>query len=277
MERKSKFQNKELKMKHSFFPYIGGKLRLSNKIIELIPKHTVYIEVFGGSAKVLLNKSPSKIEIYNDYNKHLANLFYVTSLKFDEFIEKINRIAYSREIFYQFREDVRNSKIKELGDVDLAVKTYYLLHISFSGDLQACSFSLSTVNNKAKIFFRGLDKLYAIQERLRNVVIESLDFRDMLKKYKDKEDTFLYIDPPYYGVSYYNSNFSEKDHKELLSLLKTSKAKWLLSGYANDLYDNMLKDFHRIEIPAVKHSYGVTANSKNKDKPRAIEIIWTNY
>jgi DNA adenine methylase len=264
-------------MKHSFFPYIGGKLRLANKIINLMPKYSIYVEVFGGSAKVLLNKPPSKIEIYNDYDKQLANLFYVTAFKFDEFIEKLNRIIYSREVFYQFREELKNTKIDRLGDVDSAAKTYYLLHISFSGDLQACSFSLSTVNNKAKIFFRGLDKLYAIQERLRNVVIESLDFRDILKKYKDKENTFLYIDPPYYGVSYYNSNFSEKDHEELLSLLKTAKAKWLLSGYANDLYDNMLKDFRRIEIPAVKHSYGVTRNSKNKDKPRATEIIWMNY
>ena len=41
-------------MKHSFFPYIGGKFFLSKKIIELMPNHTVYIEVFGGSAKVLL-------------------------------------------------------------------------------------------------------------------------------------------------------------------------------------------------------------------------------
>jgi Site-specific DNA methylase len=264
-------------MKHSFFPYIGGKFRLADKIIELMPKHDVYIEVFGGSGKVLLNKPPSKIEIYNDYNKQLANLFYVVAMKFDEFIEKINRVIYSREIFYQFREELKNAKIEKLGDVDMAVKTYYLLHISFSGDMQACSFSLSTVNNKAKIFFRGLDKLYAIQERLKNVVIESLDFRDILKKYKDKENAFLYVDPPYYGVSYYNSNFTEKDHIDLLSLLKTAKAKWMLSGYANDLYDEMLKDFHRIELPVVKHAYGVTRNSKGKDKPKAVEVLWANY
>ncbi len=262
---------------HSFFPYIGGKFRLANKIIELMPKHDVYIEVFGGSGKVLLNKPPSKIEIYNDYNKQLANLFYVVAFKFDEFIEKINRVVYSREIFYQLRKELKNAKIDELGDVDTAVKTYYLLHISFSGDLQACSFSLSTVRDKVKTFFRGLDKLYAIQERLRNVAIESLDFRDILKKYKDKENAFLYIDPPYYGVSYYNSNFSEKDHIDLLSLLKTAKAKWMLSGYGNDLYDDMLKEFHRIEIPVVKHAYGVTKNSKGNKKPQAVEVLWLNF
>jgi len=111
-----------------------------------MPKHDVYIEVFGGSGKVLLNKPPSKIEIYNDYNKQLANLFYVVAFK-------LNRVVYSREIFYQFRKELKNVKIDELGDVDTAVKTYYLLHISFSGDLQACSFSLSTVRDKVKTFF----------------------------------------------------------------------------------------------------------------------------
>jgi hypothetical protein len=37
----------------------------------------------------------------------------------------------------------------------------------------------------------------------------------------------------------------------LLNILKQSKAKWLLSGYANPLYDEELKDFYRIEVPAV--------------------------
>nr|AGL03988.1 putative N6 adenine-specific DNA methyltransferase [uncultured virus] len=45
-------------------------------ILKLIPKHEVYVEVFGGSAKVLLNKPPSKIEIYNDYDKKLLSKFY---------------------------------------------------------------------------------------------------------------------------------------------------------------------------------------------------------
>lgn len=202
----------------------------------------------------------------------------MVAFKFEEFIEKVNRIVYSREIFYKFREELKNTNIK-LGDVDAAVKTYYLLYISFSGDMQACSFSLSTVNNKAKIFFRGLDKLYAIQERLRNVVIESLDFRDILRKYIDKEDAFLYIDPPYYGVSYYNSNFAEEDHKELLTIIKTAKAKWILSGYANDLYNTELRDFYRLEIPTIKPSYGITKTNKpiSNKRPKALEILWANY
>ena len=49
-------------------------------------------------------------------------MFYVTAFKFDEFIEKLNRVVYSREIFYKFREELKSVKIDELGDVDAAVK-----------------------------------------------------------------------------------------------------------------------------------------------------------
>lgn len=47
-----------------FFPYVGGKFFMLDVILKLIPKHEVYVEVFGGSAKVLLNKPLSPIEIF---------------------------------------------------------------------------------------------------------------------------------------------------------------------------------------------------------------------
>jgi len=72
----------------SFFPYIGGKYYMLSTLLKLIPKHRIYLELFGGSAKLLLNKEPSKIEVYNDYSKQIANLFYVATFKFDEFYEK---------------------------------------------------------------------------------------------------------------------------------------------------------------------------------------------
>jgi DNA adenine methylase len=250
-------------------------------ILKLIPEHEVYVEVFGGSAKVLLNKPPSDIEIYNDYDKRIANLFYVVAFKFDEFYEKVSRLVFSRASGEHFLKDYHKTKLTELGDVDLAVKTYYLLRTNFSGKMASTySFRLSFGGRKniAKTFFNALSELELIHKRLQHVIIESVDFRNLLSKVVDRENVFIYLDPPYYGTEYhYNPNFSEQDHKDLLNLIKQSKAKWLLSGYANPLYDEELKDFYRIEVPAVKHSYAITMHSQAKEKPKAIEVLWANY
>ncbi len=263
-----------------FFPYVGGKFFMVDVILKLIPKHEVYVEVFGGSAKVLLNKPLSSIEIYNDYDKRIANLFYVVAFKFEEFYDKINKLIYSRALEKQFFEDFRNAKLNELGDVDMAIKTYYLLRVNFSAKINSSSFRVSYKHrkNEAKIFFNGLSELELIHKRLKNVIIECLDFRQLLNKVVHRENIFIYLDPPYYGVEhYYNQDFSEQDHRDLLAILKQAKAKWLLSGYANPLYNEELKDFYRLEIPAIKHSYPITTINQAKERPKAIEVLWANY
>lgn len=266
--------------KLSFFPYVGGKHFMLNTLLKIIPPHRIYVEVFGGSGKLLLNKEPSKLEIYNDYDKRLANLFYVIVFKFDEFYEKVSRLVYSREIYNQIVKDLDNVEIKELGDVNIAVKTYFKLQSSFSGRLNSKVFKITLTERFPKEFFNSLNKLSLIHDRLKNVIIENMDFKKLLKKYKDIEDAFIYLDPPYYGVSnYYNIKFTEENHKEMLNLLKETKAKWLLSGYSNELYNIELKDFYRVEIPLKKHSYALTKNTKHKGntKPIGIEVLWANY
>jgi len=62
-------------MYEKVFPYIGGKYYMLDKLLKVIPSHRIYLEVFGRSAKLLLNKEPSQIEVYNDYSKQIANSF----------------------------------------------------------------------------------------------------------------------------------------------------------------------------------------------------------
>jgi DNA adenine methylase len=266
----------------SFFTYAGGKSRLVDIIIKLIPEHSIYVEPFGGSAKVLLNKAPSKIEVYNDADLRLSNLFYTVAFKFKEFEEKVNRLAYSRVLFRKFFKELKlkDLTLEELGDVDLAVKTYFMIKASFGGDITANSLKVSHTKNEAKAYFNSLKHLEAIHNRLKNVIIENLSYGKILEKYSKREDAFIYLDPPYMGTEhYYDAKFTLEDHKNMLSMLKQSKAKWLLSGYANDLYDYELKEFYRIEISSVKSLYGITEANKHltKERPKATEILWANY
>jgi len=76
--------------------YYGGKVRLAEWIISHFPKHTTYIEPFGGGAAVLLNKPRSKNEIYNDKDNWVVNFFWVLREQWDEFIHKATLLEASK-------------------------------------------------------------------------------------------------------------------------------------------------------------------------------------
>jgi DNA adenine methylase len=259
---------------------MGGKHYLLKTLLKIIPPHRIYVEPFGGSAKLLLNKEPSRIEVYNDYDKHIANLFYVVVFKFEEFYEKISRSVYSRAISNQITEEIKKTEITELGDVDLAVRTYIKLQTSMLGQLKSTSFKISFEDRKPVEYSTSIERLKIIHERLKNVTIECTDFKKIIKSYKDIEDAFIFIDPPYFGVEhYYNVKFTLEDHKALLELLKDAKAKWLLAGFDNELYNTELKDFYKIDTLSYmptrvsKGSKNSTTNKKQAPK----EVLWSNY
>ena len=54
------------KQMRSPITWCGGKGLLVTKLLELMPEHKVYVEVFGGGASLLFGKKPAKVEIYND-------------------------------------------------------------------------------------------------------------------------------------------------------------------------------------------------------------------
>ena len=59
-------------------PWIGGKRRLVKHILPLIPSHQCYVEPFaGGAALFFLKPDKAKVEVLNDINGDLINLYRV--------------------------------------------------------------------------------------------------------------------------------------------------------------------------------------------------------
>lgn len=256
--------------------YVGGKYYLVKTLLQLIPPHEVYVEVFGGMANLLFNKEPSKVEVYNDIDGELVNLFKVVRDKIDEFEKKFDFILYSRQIYREFLHDYKRGKHYQYDDVERAFRYFYLLNASFSGKIGG-GWGHSKIINHTCAFVSKIERLREYHNRLKNVAIENLDFREILQRY-DSKNTLFYLDPPYYlparrSKKLYQYEMSDDDHRDLLKLVKKLKGKWMLSGYHNELYDQELRDYYYIEKEAVLFSQ----KEKGTNKEKAREVVWFNF
>lgn len=207
--------------------YPGGDTFLLPFLLKMIPPHICYVEVFGGGGVLLLNKPPSKVEVYNDIDGDLVNLFRVVKEKPEEFLRELDLLPYSRQLFYDFRYRLKEEK----DPVKRAVMYFYVIRASHFGCMRG--FGISKVSNTALKFFNAIDDVREVHQRLRNVVVEQLDFRECIKRY-DSKNTFFYCDPPHLYIltekrdDYYQVSFSEEDYMDLLRLLEKIEGKFLL-------------------------------------------------
>lgn len=212
-------------MIHSVISRQGGKSRLVKQIIPLFPDdNKFYAEVFGGAAWVLLNKNNCLIEIFNDIDGNIVNLFRIIRDFPGEFASRLNYDLVARETFDKYKE----IDLQYLDPFDRAVKYYYVYCNSFSSDLSTF-IKRDRITNPNRFIKRLPTLLERFSERMESVVIENLDFKEFFNKYNGKEWLY-YLDPPYYGVEGYTQPFQEEEHKDLANLLVNQfEGKFVLS------------------------------------------------
>lgn len=240
-------------IKRPLLDYFGGKWRIADKIISNLPAHKSYVEVFGGAASVLFKKQPSKNEIYNDINSEVYNLFVVLRNSSEELRKLLALTPYSREEYYSCRE-VSNNPIEQARRT--IVKSWFGIGDSLDNET-GFRVSLSQGGSTTKPWVSYVDHLEAYSQRLRAVILENLDYKEVIFRY-DKPDTLFYVDPPYTPISRnklnaYKYEFNMKQHEELLAILQNVKGKVVLSGYEKG-YESIL--WPKIVIPARANGSG---------------------
>jgi DNA adenine methylase len=75
----------------------GSKWNIADRIIELMPKHKIYLEPFFGSGAVFFSKAPSNTEILNDLDGEITNLFKCVRDNPEELAQEVYFTPYSRE------------------------------------------------------------------------------------------------------------------------------------------------------------------------------------
>ncbi len=248
---------------NSWISWIGGKKLLRNKIVETFPEkgsYNRYIEVFGGAGWVLFSKERhADIEVYNDANGNLVNLFKCAKYHPEALQKELEYTLMSREQFFDAK-----SQICSIGltDIQKAARFYILIKESFGTDL-------SSFGVRPKNMINAIGFISEVSNRLNNVVIENQDFERILKTY-DKKETLFYLDPPYYETEkYYSEKFAPEDHIRLRQALEKLNGKFLLSyndcKYIRDLYSSY-------NIISVDRMHNLI-----RTKPRYKELLIRNY
>ncbi|AMP06531.1 D12 class N6 adenine-specific DNA methyltransferase family protein [Collimonas pratensis] len=205
-------------------PWMGGKRRLADKLIPLFPPHECYVEVFcGGAALYFLRPVPARVEVINDINGELVNLYRVVQHHMEEFTRQFEWAISSRQQF-KWQQDAR---LETLTDIQRAARFYYLQQHAFSGKVVGQHFGTATTTPSPDLS-RIEENLRAARLRMAGTFVENLPWLECMKRY-DREHTFFYLDPPYWQTPGYGVEFGMEEYEQMAEFMRTCKGKVMVS------------------------------------------------
>jgi DNA adenine methylase len=245
----------------------GGKWRLAPWIISHFPEHRVYVEPFGGAGSVLLRKSRSYAEVYNDLDGEAVNLFRVVRDRGDELRELLELTPFARTEFIESYEPSSDP-------LEQARRTCARSFMGFGSNSHNRKTGFRSNSNRsgttpAHDWANYPAALDAIIERLRGVVIECRDAKEVIAAH-DSHETLIYVDPPYVAGtrdkgSDYKFEMSDSDHIDLAMFLSDAKGMVIVSGYESKIYDDIYRGWKKVTRAAL-------ADGARK----RVEVLWIN-
>ena len=255
-------------------PYYGGKYEMSKKLIPLISPHERYFEVFAGGLSMFFRKSKAKWNVLNDKDNNIVNLYMSVILEKEKLVKNLFWLPKSRELFLNFRGEIRDESNKiQIPDPLQAAKYFYCIRYSFN-KLIHTPFSMNKDMNKD-----WDDELSYSRRALGGATIENLDFFEIVDKYNPRKGDFWYLDPPYFVATekgtYYKHGFSMEDHKRLreaVQKIHDGGANFMISYDHRDEVAELYKDF---DVRTLNWKYtGATDEARLKKRK---EYVIINY
>ena len=285
------------------FPWIGSKEKIAPYILQLFPpKLTQYVEPFGGNGAVLLAlpPDPNRLDIYNDLDAELVNLFSCIKECSNVLLRELRFLPiHGRKLFEYYRDFVAHkevyfqnvqAEIECLGDrscfteeqagellpifqerlalydVKRAAAYYLAIRGSFSGTIN--SFGVKGLDVK-----RFLKLFPPVSARLKDVPLENKNALQLIRE-RDKKGSLIYADPPYvkterlYRVAGKLGRF-RRFHVRLWQVLSACDGYVVLSyndcPFIRKLYGSSTKQL------SVKRSYPNLAEQDTQYIPKSIE------
>jgi DNA adenine methylase len=251
---------------YPIIPWIGGKRRLAKYILPLFPEHECYVEPFCGAAALYFMKRQTHVEVLNDINSELVNLYRVIKHHLDEFTRQFRWALTSREMY----KWLQITPIETLTDIQRAARFYYLQKLAFGGKVANQNFGTATTTAPRLNLLRLEEELSQAHLRLSQTYIEHLAWQDCVRKY-DREYTLFYCDPPYWGTEGYGVDFALEQYAQIAELARTIKGKMIIS--VNDIPE-MHEAFKGLTMQSVAINYTVGGQ---QGRGQRTELVIRNF
>ena len=228
--------------------YVGDKYKLMPQLIEYFPKKIdLYVEPFfgGGSSQLSVDANRYALNDIDTYIIKIHQMLVSYSCRRTQFFDEIFKLIdnyglscsysgksipnelkkeypktyyakYNKLAYEKLKKDYNENK-------DDIIKLYLLLIYGFNhmirfnkkGDFNLPVGNVDFNNN----VFNALNDYFDIQGK-RKIIFSSEDYKVFLNGLCLDENSFIYLDPPYYiSQSEYNKFWSEKDEVDLYNYL----------------------------------------------------------
>ena len=256
-------------------------------LLPLIPYDELFVDVFGGGGSVLLNRRASPVEVYNDLDSNLVNLFRVIQHPSDhiELERRLRSTLYSKEEFVKAIHIIDGTS-EPADHIEQAWAMFVNMNQSVvgrvrhtQGNWSRAAISVSGESAVVAGWKSLVNRLGRVYDRLSGVQVEQRDAIEAIQ-YWDGSHSVLYVDPPYVHdtrveAEYYAHEMSNDQHELMIDALLDCRGKVVVSGYDHPIYNRF--DFKRLTT--------MTASQRGKDedwdresKPRGerVEVVWLN-
>lgn len=221
--------------------YPGGKAFLSKELERVLSvvglNKPTYVEPYaGGAGAALALLFSDKVEriVINDLDSAIYAFWKSVTEESERFARKIIRTPVTIAEWKKQREIYLDEKADMFAR---GFATFFLNRTNRSGVMNAWPIGGIEQTGNYKINARFNKKALAVRIRKIGRYKSRIDVRNedgiqLTMKYLSRNNTFIYLDPPYFkkGALLYLNSYDEADHKKLANLLnKNTKRYWVLT------------------------------------------------
>jgi DNA adenine methylase len=246
-----------------------------------------------GGASLFFARKPAAVEVLNDLNGDLVNLFRCLQdpKTFPELQHRIRYTLYSRAEFGR-AIDILNGD--ETDPVLRAWAMFVAANQSFAGKYDVIGNWGKAIHESARGIAaennKWIMRLSMLEDWHRRLLMVQIDNRDALEviRYYDNLDAVFYLDPPHHPDTWdvsqgYDHVADASHHEQLVELILQCKGTVVLSGYDHPIYQSLIENgwtvttYETVAYAAGRvRGSGLQGAGAAMAKVPRIECIWSN-